>query len=308
MKIHILAKLQDGPSGGGNSFLINLRNEFRNGGVYSESVDGADVVIINSHNSFYDFPNLPHLLKDKTVVHRMDGLQKLYNHKDDGRQDVAIMSNNLAHYTIFQSWWSKREYEKVANFGPNKVIWNGVSDEFKEGTRENFKDGKIRVITSSWSTNLNKGFDDLAYIDYELRHGGSYCPNIEFSFIGNTPIKFNNIVSYVACDRPSICKLLQSSDIYFHPAKFEACSNSLLEGLACKLPCVYANSGSNHELVLFGGLWYIDKEGIMDKITRIAENYEKFKSRIPSRPMKDIAQRYNNVCFDAMISHKGCKA
>ena len=76
---------------------------------------------------------------EKIFVHRMDGLQKLYNDQSDTRQDLAINYNKLSRATIFQSHWAKNKFHE-AGFNPAKstVIYNFADDKiFNQNHKKN---------------------------------------------------------------------------------------------------------------------------------------------------------------------------
>ena len=54
MKIYIAFKFSQGPSGGGNQFLNNLRKEFIKKDVYSYSANDAEVILFNAHNNLIE--------------------------------------------------------------------------------------------------------------------------------------------------------------------------------------------------------------------------------------------------------------
>jgi hypothetical protein len=49
MRVHILFPIRDTPSGGGNQFLLALRQRFVDLGCCAEKAEDADVILFNSY-------------------------------------------------------------------------------------------------------------------------------------------------------------------------------------------------------------------------------------------------------------------
>ena len=93
MKLFLSYPLTAEPHGGGNQFLRNLAQEFSIAGILTASPYEADVILYNSHHHMRETLILKKQYSSKTFVHRMDGLQKLYNSSLDQRQDISIKYN-----------------------------------------------------------------------------------------------------------------------------------------------------------------------------------------------------------------------
>ena len=84
VKIHIVYNFTDTPFGGANQFLKALRNYFIENKCYSKTIEDSDVIILNSHlygqgiSLFKIIWTHRQLLKERTVLHRVDGPVSLY--------------------------------------------------------------------------------------------------------------------------------------------------------------------------------------------------------------------------------------
>ena len=109
------------------------------------------------------------------------------------------------------------------------------------------KEKKIRLISSSWSTNARKGFDAYQYLDENLDFS-----QFEYQFIGRAPAPFKNIKLIDAVPSAELGQYLRNADIFIFTSWRESASNALLEAINCGLPVIYyADSGGNKEFT-----WY----------------------------------------------------
>ena len=113
IKIHIVYNFTDIPFGGANQFLKALRDFLLKKGCYAKSIKDADVIILNSHlfGQGITFFNIiwknRHFLREKTVLHRVDGPVSLYQAKNRFSVDKYIfkISRLVSDGTVFQSRW-----------------------------------------------------------------------------------------------------------------------------------------------------------------------------------------------------------
>ena len=137
-------------------------------------------------------------------------------------------------------------------------------------------DNKINLISSSWSDNARKGFYFYQYLDQNLNFD-----KYKMTFVGNSPIKFRNIKQIPPVNSAELAEILKKHDIFVFASRNEPCSNALLEALACGLPVVALDSGSNRELIKMGGEVFSDSVEMIQKIDVISNNYRQYQSQIP---------------------------
>jgi len=290
MKFYIIASIIDSPTGGGNQFLRNLRNYFKENDMYSR-YNEADVIIYNGHQFINDVQICKRLSKDVIFIHRLDGLQKLYNHSGDIRQDQAIDATKYADGIVFQAKWAKENFEK---FGfkpdkPNVIIPNSVDRNlFKPSDRQRKQD-KTKILCTSWSSNDNKGFKWYKFLDSALDF-----EKYEFHFIGNKPDWFesDNIICHSPMTTQEISEQMRGFDIFLTATKHECCSNSLLEALSSNLPVIALDSGGNPELVKDGGELFHDERTLLEKIDLVAKNIDSYRKNISILNMNDVGKMY----------------
>ncbi len=296
MKIYIAFKFSQGPSGGGNQFLNNLRKEFIKKDVYSYSANDAEVILFNAHNNLIETLELRNKFPQKTFVHRIDGLYKLYNNPEDERQDTSFAMNmSIANATVFQSNWAREKHTEQGlepQSKPNKVILNAADSEifFPHPSRltQEHSD-KINIISTGWSSNPNKGTSFYRYLDDHLDFS-----KYTITFIGNSPAKFKNIKNIPPLDRKDLANELKSKDIFFFPSKHECCSNALIEGISCGLVAVALDSGGNTELVneCSAGVLFNSEEDLITKIEEASHNIRERGDEIKAPSLDETSNQY----------------
>lgn len=292
MKIHIYSKTKEGAWGGGNQFLKALKGGLSSEGVYTESRDEADVVIFNGYQDMWSLVKF-WFLENKKIVYRLGPVLHLHRGKKWKVVDYAVVfsARLFADMVIFQSEWS---YEWALTLGLPKhkrhsIILNAVDSNifFKKDTKDISSHSRIRLIYSSWSANPNKGFSYLAFLDTHLDF-----KKYEMIFIGNAPVSFTHIEVRKPLGSALLADELRKSDIFISPVKDDACSNALLEALACGLPAVALLSGGNKDVVGDGGALFTSTDDILLCIDKVSSQISLYKDAISPRTIKDASLEY----------------
>lgn len=292
MKIHILFPFVDGPYGGGNQFLKNLKKEFQKKKIYEEEIKNADVVIFNSFQNLLKVIFFKLKYPNKIWIHRVDGPISKYRGKDFHIDKIIYEINNkIADGTIFQSLWSQKANHEL---GMKKkdfeiVIKNSCSQEvFNDKNKDLFRDDrKIRLITSSWSSNWNKGFEFYKFLDDNLDFS-----KYEMTFVGNSPVKFKKIHMLAPLESRELVRQLKKHDIYITASKNDPCSNSLLEAMSCGLPAVCLKSGGHSEIMGSAGELFTSKEELIKKINLVSFHYNSYHTKIQIEKFSSVAEKY----------------
>ena len=295
MKFKILTSLKEKPWGGGNQFLKALKFSLVNKGVYSEDINNSDCLIVNSHHFDFKVWHLYKLKKSKPsirIIHRIDGpMSSVRGKRINILLDYVINSfnKNFADGTVFQSNWTSKNSKSKKLFlsNPIKVIHNAPDSRFFYKNKASIVGHKTKIMSTSWSTNLKKGFDILSYLDQNLDYS-----KFEFYFVGNSPIKFKKIKHIEPLPSKELANLLREGHIYFSGSQIESCSNSLLEGMHCGLVPVAMNNSSHPELVRNQDLIYQSTKDVIKVIENIASNLEKYKKEINPDSIEKISDEY----------------
>jgi glycosyltransferase involved in cell wall biosynthesis len=285
------------PYGGSNQFLLALRAELRRRGLRV----AANVVAPRTRacilNAFaFDADALrPMLHPACRVVHRVDGPIALYRGRDDGADAVVQRLNDeLAHTTVFQSNYSLEASRAIGlELRDPIVIPNAVDPTifFAPESRPPVAERKIRLITTCWSDNPNKGADALELLEERLD-----WRRFELTFVGRSPVTFRRTRMLPPVDSDELAQLLRTHDVFVAPSRHEPSSNALLEALACGLPAVYRDSGGNGEIVREAGVAFTDDEQLPGAVEAMAGVLEEKRALISVPAIADVANRY----LDAM--------
>lgn len=285
-----------GPYGGTNSFLRTLRNWLaQQDGIelthdprahydvalLSGLTDGVDLALVQAIAG----RGIP--IVHRKVGYRVSGGPEMRRVVDGvvwGDKLQVEFTPHLTH-TIFQSQYSKDVFVNSGFDGPHSVIYNGVDEAvFNTSVRvgwlrrrtapRRWWDGRspLRVLISTWSKDPNKGFEDYAAVDAAL---GSRR-DVHVSLVGRVPdgLRFQRIQVHAPRGRDALARLLKQQHVLLQLARFETCSNALIEGINCGLPAIFLDSGSNAEIaqnygVRYDGDWNAAVDAIRDQYSAI---------------------------------------
>jgi len=284
------------PSGGGHQFLRALVRELYGRGVAVElnrASAGTSACLFNSFN--FDFVRLRRFARPGCrMVHRVDGPVGVYRGFDDGTDArIAELNGELADATVFQSRYSlERHAELGYRLADPVVIPNSVDPTIfhPPDVRDALEARRVRVIATSWSDNLRKGAETLAWLDRHLD-----TERYEVTFVGRLPQRFERIRAAGAVDSHGMADLLRAHDVYLAPSRDDPCSNALLEALACGLPAVFLESGGHPELVGEGGLPFRSDDELPEVLDRLVGEIEERRTAISVPDIADVADRYLRV-------------
>jgi len=304
MKIHIIFNFRDGAFGGGNQFLKALRGFFESSAAYETNIAQADVIIFNSYQQINKLIKAKLEFPEKVFIHRVDGPIRLYCRGNDRRDYVVAALNELiSDGTVFQSNWS-REKNYIMSF-PKKnthtIIMNAPDPEIfnREDKTAYSKKQKTRLIASSWSNNLNKGFEVYRWLDKNLDFN-----KIDMVFVGRTPIKFHKIKHIYPLDSKRLALELKKSDIFIIASQKDPCSNALIEAMHCGLPAIALRNGGHAEIIGSAGELFENSEEIPALIEKIKSNYSFYQANIKLPGIKDIGTQYYRFCQDIFGQRK----
>jgi len=302
INVHIIGELKDGPWGGGNQFLKGLRAYLRSKGQYSEQPDQADVLLVNGHQWLRTIFQVYRLKKQRPtlrVIHRVDGpMEVVRGNRENYFLDRAIISFNdyFADATVFQSKWSETQCYLVgmSTSKLSSVILNASDPAiFHKLMARHRLVGKVRIVSTSWSSNARKGFDVIRFLDTHLDFS-----KYEFTFIGNSPIPFKNLRHIEPVSSQALAEELRRNDVFLQTSHIEACSNALIEAMTCGLIPVARNNSSHPEILGCCGVLY---EGIDDVIGAIDSAVEKGVKHLDDR-LKTLAMPHVGDAYLALAS------
>ncbi|MDW3192752.1 MAG: GDSL-type esterase/lipase family protein [Cytophagales bacterium] len=229
---------------------------------------------------------------DKIFIHRVDGPVWLHSKGSKYRDKITHWANkNIADATVFQSDWSRNENcklgfpkssaEKVIINAALPLLFNRLGKQAFDPTR------KTKVIITSWSSNKAKGFDVYSWLDQHLDFS-----KLELTFVGNSPVSFQNIQQVAPLPPQALAPILKEHDIYLTASEKDACSNALIEGLSCGLPAIAKNDGGHPEIVKDGGELFDSPEQIPFLLEKLIKEYAQYQDRISIPSMEETGNHY----------------
>ncbi len=281
------------PYGGGNQFLQALWGECaRRGYRLENNVISPDTraCLVNAFN--FDVDRLRRFARAGCrVVHRVDGPVGIYRGTDDGTdRRIWAMNQEFADATVFQSRYGLERHAALGlDFKAPRIIHNAADPAIfhASGRRPFARDRKIRLISTSWSDNPNKGADVYKWLESRLD-----WDRFEYTFVGRSPVAFSRIHTVAPLPSRELADVLRDHDIFITASLHESCSNAIVEALSCGLPVVYAASGGSPELVGDGGAGFVDREEIPGLLDRVVERFEHHRSMIAPPRLAAVATQY----------------
>lgn len=284
------------PYGGGNQFLLALRGDLERRGLRVETntiSKRTRACVFNSFN--FDFDRLRRLRRSGCrMVHRVDGPIGGYRGQDDGTDEqIYKINQEIADTTVFQSQYSLEAHKVLGmEFKAPVAIMNAVDFRiFYSGDRRAGLQGrKVRLISTSWSSNPNKGAATYQWLDEHLD-----WDRFEYTFVGRAKASFGHIRMIPPVASQELAALLRQHDIYITASLHDPCSNALLEALACGLPAIYAASGGHPEIVGEAGFGFSSPEAVPALLDRLVDEYEQRRERIAIPTLAQVTDQYLSV-------------
>jgi glycosyltransferase involved in cell wall biosynthesis len=292
----IVHRFRPPPYGGSNQFLTALRGELRRRGLrVSDGAIGPRTRACLLHSYLVDLDELRRALRPGVrVVHRVDGPITLYRGRDDGAdRRIDEINHALADATIFQSRYSIDAHRELGIELRNPVLIPNAVDAaifHPPAAREPLPGRRVRVIAASWSDNPKKGGPTYAWLAGNLDRA-----RYELTFVGRAsePVPAEHVVGPVGS--AELAAILRRQDVYLTASRNEACSNAVLEALACGLPTLYVRSGSNGELVGEAGFGFERDDELPELLDRLVDEYDERRARISILSLAEVADRYLDV-------------
>ena len=300
MKISFGSEIVTGPWGGGNLFLINLKNYLTSNGhqvVFGLDDKDVDIILFTDPRTGRGSTSLisskdvkkykRHINKNVKVIQRINEFDERKNTKKINK--LYLKSSEVADHVVFVSEWLRKIYldlgmekEKtsVIMSGSDTLIFNSIGATKKPVNR------KFKVLTHHWSSNWMKGFELYLQLDKKLSEP-TLKNKIEFTYIGNVDKKyeFSNTNILQPLSGLELAEEIKNHDIYITGSLNEPSGNHHIEAALCGLPILYFKSGGIPEYCQDYGL-EIDIENFEEKILYMIDYYDIFKNKMKNYPFK----------------------
>lgn len=294
LRIGLWHEFHKPPYGGGNQFMMALSRAMQKLGVRVEMNQFSSSIHAHLCNSaWFAVDDFLQAAQSSRVhmIHRVDGPIAVYR-GTDWKEDQKIydLNTRLASATVYQSGWCFSRLHELGFRPVSPVIIRNAVDSriFHPKGRIPFStDRKIRLISTAWSDNPKKGGPFFKWLEGQLDWN-----RFEYTFVGRSKERFENIRHIQPQSSKPLAHILRQHDIYIMASQHEACSNALIEALACGLPVLYLDDGANGELAQFGGLPFKNNEEALLQLDRLAGNVEMFRQCIHVQSIDEIARKY----------------
>ena len=311
MKVSIGANIKEGPWGGGNLFVINLRNYLEKKGhevIFDLNSNDIDLILLTdprrkSESSAFTHKQIKKYKRNNNhvkVVHRINECDERKDTK--GVNKFYINANKVADHTIFVSEWLSDIYKKSGFLSESSIIYSG--SDLKVFNRDGFNNfngiQKVKLVTHHWSSNWNKGFDTYKRID-ELINDEYWSNKIEFTYIGNVPknleLKNTNIIEPLS--GIPLAAELKKHNIYVTGSLNEPSGNHHIEAAQCGLPLLYINSGALPEYCSGFGVEF-NLKNFEDKLKYLIDNYSTFFQELTKYPFnaEKMCEEYLDIFME----------
>lgn len=295
MKVSIGSRIIDGPWGGGNLFVLNLKNYLiKNRHQVTHDLCDKDIDIIlltdpRSRKESSSTFNHEDIKNYKKYVNPNVSVIQRINECDERKgtnfiNKFYLEASECADHVIFVSHWLRNIYIDIGMpINKTSVIMSGADESiFNKVNLAKFDGEKIKFVTHHWSAHLNKGFDIYKKFD-ELLSNTKY-QNIEFSYIGNIPPEVNFINTKIK--KPlsglALASEIKKNHIYLTASVNEPSGNHHIEAAQCGLPVLYYNSGGIPEYCKGYGVSFEDN--FEQKLNEIINNYSTYKAKLDTYP------------------------
>jgi glycosyltransferase involved in cell wall biosynthesis len=299
LTVSIFREFVKPPYGGGNQFMLALKDAFERRGVrvlvneVSSRIDGYYL-----DSLWFDETLLPRLEKiaRPLVVHRIDGPIHLYRGKDKHLDDsIFALNQRFATATVLQSEFT---LEKVIGAGYRPVnpvlIHNAANPAIFHAGPARPRGPKLKIIATSWSDNAIKGGPAYKWLEENLD-----WDKYDFTFVGRCSEKLTRAKQLKPVPSELLATMLRDHDVYFTASQNDPCSNALIEAMSCGLPVFALRSGGHPELVGNGGLCFDRHEEIPDILLALEARYDAYRSLLAPPSIDNVAERYLSLIRDA---------
>jgi len=309
--VYVNARLRGGAYGGANAFLRTLVGEFERRGVQvtADPREPFNVALLNALTDGLDLDAVRRLAeRGRPLVHRKTGylgrgapgLRQIVGGAVLGDSYQVAFDPYVTH-SIYQSGYSRDVFLAAGQQGPATVIHNGVDATVFHASGRSFRrvGEPWEVIVSSWSADDSKGFPEYRRIDASLAGRA----DVRMTLVGRVPpdARFERVRVLSARGPRRLASTLRRNHVILQLAKWETCSNALLEGMNCGLPAVYLDSGANGEIASAYGVPYAGD--LIAALAGLEDRYDDIVARLPENPYRIglVADRYLAV-LEAVVA------
>ena len=302
LKISINVQNKEGPWGGGNLFISNLKNYLESKGnevIFNLFDPDIDIILIVdprmlSESTLYSTKEIEFYKRNINnkckVVHRINECDERKG--TSGINEYYIEANKVADHTVFVSKWLKNIFINSGFSSKNfDVIMSGANSEIFNSRKRLVwnKNEPLKIVTHHWGNNINKGFDIYSYLDKSIE--GEYKNKIKFTYIGNLnkdlELKFTKVIKPKS--GKELANLIKENHIYLTASINEPSGNHHIEGAQCGLPILYRNSGGIPEFTKGFGVEFQGTDDFFESLDELKNSYSTFFEKMKEYPFNSLS-------------------
>src|SRR3990167_4097483 len=241
--------------GGGWSFLRNLKKgliKYEDVEI-TETIEDCNIYLISGSTIILKENAEQAKALNKKIILRVDNIPKDSRNRGTGwsrLRKYAVMADKI----IFQSQWARALLKDF--IGDGEVIYNGADTDI-------FNNKDKNIIPNLWlysryNRDESKNWTQVYYHFIEewlkdktlkLRIIGNFSDEmVQYHF--DFPEEMRDSISYggIMETPEQIAKELKRAEVFYAPYLYDACSNSVLEALACRCRIMTNETGAMREL------------------------------------------------------------
>ena len=302
LKISMNVQSKEGPWGGGNLFISNLKNYLESNGnevIFNLFDPDIDIILMIdprmlSESVLYSTKEIEFYKRNINnkckVVHRINECDERKG--TSGINEYYIEANKVADHTVFVSQWLKNIFINAGFSSKNfDVIMSGANSEIFNSRKRSVwnKNEPLKIVTHHWGSNFNKGFDIYSYLDKSIE--AEYKNKIKFTYIGNLnkDLEFKSTKVIKPKSGKELANLIKENHIYLTASINEPSGNHHIEGAQCGLPILYRNSGGTPEFTKGFGVEFQGTEDFFESLDKLKNSYSAFFEKMKEYPFNSLS-------------------
>ena len=321
MKVSIGSKIINGPWGGGNLFVINLKNYLEQNGhqvIFDLTDKDIDLILLTDPRSRKESSSTfshkdikiykTYVNQNVKVVQRINECDERKNTKNINK--FYLDASEVADKVVFVSEWLQKIY---LNLGIDKnkslVIMSGSDKKiFNKKNLIDFNEKEIKFVTHHWSSHPNKGF--RIYKEFDNLISKPQYSNLKFTYIGNIPknFEFKNTKIVKPLFGNELASEIKNHNIYLTASINEPSGNHHIEAALCGLPILFLKSGGIPEYCTNYGVGFDGSfEGSFEEgLIEIIKNYDSYIKKLENYPYESnkMCEEYLNLFLELTSNNK----
>jgi len=245
--------------GGGWTFIRNLKKALKNGVDFVDNIDDCDIFFISGATMVTrDTVKRAKELRKKIVL-RVDNAPKNSRNRNTGTSRLKDFAE-MADYIVYQSSWAKDYLDSWLMSKNAEVILNGVdTDIFKKGKSSIKKEGNPQYLYVRSSRDETKRWHE-AWYQYQLIQQkekdahlwivGPFSPEqikYNFDFFRDEKYRYWGVID----SKERMADIYRATDVLLCPFYNDACSNVILEAMACGTKISLNMTGGNLDIASY---------------------------------------------------------